>query len=202
MISFFLVVILYTVIALAVQTVLVADDTLSVRAPIASLLQVCVGSTARQVVSLLGFIIVTANFTGVVWAFSRMLFDAAREGIFPVALTHLFSTRHVPAIAILAIIAIFAGFVVLSALEWIELSGLFALASVFFCLLSGGGDGLYGAAFFLAGPPVWWGDSGCTGNIRGCCVWDEGDLSTYLALHWFFDQQASFCQTDYSMLRR
>ena len=80
-ISFVIVVVLYLLVATAIQLVISKTHPNLAQAPIASLLAVVMGKTSGRIISLLGALMAVANFISVVWAFSRLTFASAREGL-------------------------------------------------------------------------------------------------------------------------
>ena len=81
--SFLIVVLLYALVAVAVQMVLPAHDARVTATPIVALVETVAGATSGRLVSALGYLIVGANLVGVVLAFSRLTFASARAGLLP-----------------------------------------------------------------------------------------------------------------------
>jgi amino acid efflux transporter len=132
--SFVAVTFLYLVLAAAIQTALSATDPDLETAPISALADVAFGDAGRALITVLGLVIVAANVNGVVWAFSRLTYSAAREGTLPGSLTRT-DARNVPDRAVTAVVLGFAAFVLIERLGWIELETLFRLAAA--CIFAG-----------------------------------------------------------------
>ncbi len=133
--SFGIVVLLYTLVAVAVQVVLPAHDAAAAATPIVALVDTAAGAASSRPVSVLGYLIVGANLVGVVLAFSRLTFASARAGLLPQGLSALRGAAGTPAVAIVAIAALFA------LIAGAYLAGLISHATLF---------ELAGASFFLA----------------------------------------------------
>lgn len=131
-ISYGIVVILYALTASTLQFMFQPNDPLLVQAPMAAMLSKVMGPFSGKFVAALGFFLVLANFISVVWAFSRLVFASAREGLLPGALAQLQGLRAVPARAITAVTAVFGLFVCAYFLNLISHSLLFELAGVSF----------------------------------------------------------------------
>jgi amino acid efflux transporter len=133
-ISYVVVVVLYTLIALATQWSFQPDDPTLAQAPMAGMLAQVLGPFSGRIVAAVGFIIVLTNFIGVVWAFSRLAFSSAREGLLPAPLTNLDQGRGVPGRAIITVTIIFSLIVLVNLFGWISQSLLFELAGASFFL--------------------------------------------------------------------
>ncbi len=107
-ISFVIVVALYMLVATAIQLVLSKTHPNLAQAPIASLLEVVMGKTSGRIISLLGVLMAVANFISVVWAFSRLIFASAREGLLPAFLARVDGDTKIPRNAVIASILVFA----------------------------------------------------------------------------------------------
>ena len=106
--SFVIVVALYLLVGTALQFVLPVAHPDLARAPIAGMLAAVMGVAAGKTVSLLGVLIAMANFISVVWAFSRLTFASAREGLLPAALARVDTGSRVPRNAVGASVSAFA----------------------------------------------------------------------------------------------
>jgi len=108
-ISFVIIVALYILIASVIQFVLPMTHPSLSQAPISGLLSVVFGPVSGKIISFLGFLIALANFTSVVWAFSRLMFSSAREGLLPSKLAVMNSVNKTPQNAVVATIVVFVG---------------------------------------------------------------------------------------------
>jgi amino acid efflux transporter len=132
--SYIVVVGLYALIVVAVQTVMRPGDPALQSAPIAALLASVLGLASGRFVAAIGFVLILANYVSVVWAISRLVFSSAREGLLPGGLRHL-AGAGVPRRAVVAVSCTF-GLIAIPALAGaVSLSRLFEMA---------------GASFFLA----------------------------------------------------
>jgi amino acid efflux transporter len=133
--SFVIVVLLYALVAIAVQMVLPAHDARVTATPIVALVDTVAGAASGRLVSALGYLIVGANLVGVALAFSRLTFASARAGLLPQGLSALRGVEGTPAVAIVTIAAL------CGAIAGAYLAGLVSHAALF---------ELAGASFFLA----------------------------------------------------
>lgn len=133
-VSFVIVVALYLLIALAVQLVLPLDDPQLSVAPMATLLASAFGATSGKSIAVVGFFIALANVISVVWAFSRLAFASAREGLLPSVLSQTDTEAAIPRKAILAVMAAFGLVSVLYFAGLVTQSRLFELAGISFFL--------------------------------------------------------------------
>lgn len=133
-VSFVIVVALYLLIALAVQLVLPLDDPQLSVAPMATLLASAFGATSGKSIAVVGFFIALANVISVVWAFSRLAFASAREGLLPSVLSQTDTEAAIPRKAILAVMAAFGFVSVLYFAGLVTQSRLFELAGISFFL--------------------------------------------------------------------
>jgi amino acid efflux transporter len=131
-ISFVIVVVLYSIIATATQYMFQPNDLILVHAPLAGMLSKVMGPISGKFVAGIGFVLVLANFTSVVWAFSRLVFSSAREGLLPQSLAQLETQRTIPSRAIVAVTIIFGLFVLANFSNLISHNLLFELAGVSF----------------------------------------------------------------------
>jgi amino acid efflux transporter len=106
-ISFTIVVALYLLIAITIQLVVSPDNPQLSVAPMAALLASALGSTSGRFIAGIGFFIALANVISVVWAFSRLTFASAREGLLPSALSRTATEAAIPRKAILAVATAF-----------------------------------------------------------------------------------------------
>jgi len=134
--SYVAIVILYIAVALAVQTDLPQHDPRTIIVPIATLLASVMGPLAGNAVAVLALIIIVANLNGALWAASRLIFAAAREGTLPRRLAVL-NTRGVPWVALCACAAVFVGVIGMQIAGWISQPLMFALAGQNFLLIYG-----------------------------------------------------------------
>jgi amino acid efflux transporter len=134
-ISFIVVLALYALVAVAIQMVLPLADVEGLNAPVVALLSSAFGALSGRIVAGLGFLIVLANFVGVVWAFSRLGFASARNGLLPASLGQLSAATRTPRAATMAVVVAFAGLMIAYFLGLVTHALLFELA---------------GAGFFLA----------------------------------------------------
>lgn len=107
-ISFVIVVALYLLVAVTIQCVLPRTHPGLTQAPIAGMLAIVLGDSSAKVISFVGILVVVANFISVVWAFSRLSFSSAREGLLPGFLARMDSHVRVPRFAVIASIAAFS----------------------------------------------------------------------------------------------
>ena len=131
-ISFVIVVALYMLIAFTIQLVLPPNDPRLSVAPIAALLASALGSTSGRFIALVGFFIALANVISVVWAFSRLTFSSAREGLLPAVLSQTDTKSTIPRKAILVVTAAFGLVALLYFAGLVSQSRLFELASLSF----------------------------------------------------------------------
>lgn len=131
-ISYGIVLVLYALIAVATQFSLRQDDPRLVQAPLAAMLSGVLGPLSGKVVAGIGYGLVLANFISVVWAFSRLIFSSAREGLLPRWLAQLSGQGHVPGRAIWVVLVLFGVFVLGYFLGLVSHNLLFELASVSF----------------------------------------------------------------------
>lgn len=110
--SFAGVAVLYLLLAAAVQLALPLDAPRLTTNPLATLAERGFGTAGDEVVAGIGLVIVLANVNGVVMAFSRLVYSAARAGTLPAPLRAL-DRNGTPRRAIVAVALTFAGFVLL-----------------------------------------------------------------------------------------
>jgi amino acid efflux transporter len=131
-ISFVAVVSLYVALALAVQVVLDPSDDHVTTSPVATVAEHVFGSAGRAIVTVVGLVIVTANVNSVVLAFSRLVFNGARDGRLPSSLA-VADSSGLPRRAVFVTASAFAVFIIPVRLEIVSQGLLFELAgSVFF----------------------------------------------------------------------
>jgi amino acid efflux transporter len=131
-ISFLVVVVLYLLVAVAIQLVLPRDHPQIADAPIAAMLATVAGNWGSRVVAVLGLLIVVVNFIGVVWAFSRLIYASAREGLLPGGWARLHSDAGIPRNAVLAAVVAFGAVAAASGTGLLSQATLFELAGVSF----------------------------------------------------------------------
>jgi amino acid efflux transporter len=132
--SFLTVVVMYVLLALAVQAQLprAADATLA--APVQAVIGATVSRTAGQLIAVLGVVIIMANLTGAVWGASRLVMSSAREGLLPAGLADLGSGGN-PRRAVITVATGFAIVIVVTRLGWLGLATLLTVAGRNFFLL-------------------------------------------------------------------
>ena len=86
-------------------------------------------------ISLLAVVMISANLAAAVWAVSRMVWAASKEGILPPLLSRV--SGAVPAAAVIVTVAAFLAVTALSALGWVNLASMLALAGQNFLLIYG-----------------------------------------------------------------
>jgi amino acid efflux transporter len=133
-ISYAIVVALYLLIAITIQLVLPPDNPQLSVAPMAALLASALGSTSGRLIAVVGFFIALANVISVVWAFSRLTFSSAREGLLPAMLSQTDTKATIPRKAILVVTAAFGLVTLLYFAGLVSQSRLFELASLSFFL--------------------------------------------------------------------
>lgn len=131
-ISYAIVVILYALTAIATQWMFQPNDPRLVQAPMAEMLSKVLGPMSGRFVAGIGFVLVLANFISVVWAFSRLVFSSAREGLLPQPFAQLKKRGTVPSRAILGVTFIFGLFALAYFMNLVSHSLLFELAGVSF----------------------------------------------------------------------
>ena len=132
-ISYVLVLALYLLIAGAVQWLLAPSDPILNQAPIAGLLARVLGPLSGKFAAGLGFVLVLANFISLVWAFSRLIYSSAREGLLPQTFTSLSGPGRTPRRAVLGVVLAFSLLTAACGLGLVSLALLFELAgSCFF----------------------------------------------------------------------
>lgn len=131
-ISFLIVVTLYFLVGIAIQLVLPRSHPEISNTPIAAMLGMAIGKTGNRFISILGILIVVANFISVVWAFSRLSFSSAREGLLPGALARTQSDGKIPRNAIMACTLAFGAVAVVHYIGLVSQSLLFELAGISF----------------------------------------------------------------------
>ncbi len=131
-ISYAIVVVLYLLIAFAIQSVFPPDDPRLSQAPMAAMLSQTLGPISAKAVAGIGYVLVLANFISVVWAFSRLTFSSAREGLLPKMLAQTTDAGNIPIRAILVVACAFGLFVLSYFQNLISHNLLFELAGVSF----------------------------------------------------------------------
>lgn len=119
--SFVAVVVLYMLIAVAVQVTLPPTSPELVQAPLASMLSTVIGSAGARAVAALGVVIIGANLIGAVWAASRLVFSSAREGLLPPVLARLETGAKTPRVSVTTTAV---GFAVVAALHFADVVSL------------------------------------------------------------------------------
>jgi amino acid efflux transporter len=130
--SYLIVVVLYLLVALAVQFVLPRDHPQIADAPIAALLTIVAGKLSGRVVAAIGLLIVVVNFIGVVWAFSRLIYASAREGLLPGGWSRLHSDAKIPRNAVMTAVIAFGAVSLFYSADLLSQATLFEIAGVSF----------------------------------------------------------------------
>jgi amino acid efflux transporter len=130
--SFLIVVVLYILVAVAIQLVLPRSHPEISTTPIAAMLATVIGKPGSRFISVLGVLIVVANFISVVWAFSRLSFSSAREGLLPSALARTQTDAKIPRNAVIACILGFGAVALMHYVGLVSQSLLFELAGIGF----------------------------------------------------------------------
>jgi amino acid efflux transporter len=130
--SFLIVVVLYILVAVAIQLVLPMSHPEISTTPIAAMLATVIGKLGSRFITVLGVLIVVANFISVVWAFSRLSFSSAREGLLPSALAHTQTGAKIPRNAVIACILGFGAVALMHYVGLVSQSLLFELAGISF----------------------------------------------------------------------
>jgi amino acid efflux transporter len=130
--SFLIVVVLYILVAVAIQLVLPRSHPEISTTPIAAMLATVIGKPGSRFISVLGVLIVVANFISVVWAFSRLSFSSAREGLLPSALARTQTDAKIPRNAVIACILGFGAVALMHYVGLVSQSLLFELAGISF----------------------------------------------------------------------
>jgi len=133
-ISFLIVVTLYLLVAFAFQRVIPQTDPGLDTAPIAVMLATVLGETSGKVIALAGTLICLANFIGGVWAFSRLIFSSAREGLLPGFLARLDDRTQTPQSAVVVGVVVIALICLLAFSGLVSQSLLFEIAGISFFL--------------------------------------------------------------------
>ena len=131
-ISFIIVSALYFLIAAALQIILPSTHPSLSKAPIAGLLSLVLGDLSGKVISFAGILIALSNFISVVWAFSRLTFSSAREGLLPCLLAVTEIHNKIPRNAVTASISAIFLILLLHFSGIISQSLMFELAGISF----------------------------------------------------------------------
>lgn len=105
-------------------------------APFTAILKDAYGELAAWSVSIVAIVLIFANLSAAIWAVSRMLYSAAKEGLIPGRIGR--TTRGVPIFAILLTSAILVSVSVLALFGTLDLELLLATAGMNFLLLYAG----------------------------------------------------------------
>lgn len=130
--SFIIASALYLVLAFIVAG---AGPAAAVEAPFAVIFSERFGASSASVVAFVAVLLIFANLSAAVWAVSRMVMSASREGILPAALGR--RTEHVPLPAVIATSLTLLFVTSVSGMGVIDLGGLLAAAGMNFLLLYG-----------------------------------------------------------------
>jgi len=131
-ISYVVVVLLYVLIAYAIQHALLPSGPLVASAPFVALIGTTGIKHAQTVIGALGYLIALANVIAAVWAFSRLLFASSREGLMPVSLSRLSERTKVPGNSVAVVLVVLLVFSILQLAGFIPLDLLFKLAGACF----------------------------------------------------------------------
>lgn len=133
--SFTIVVVVYLLVALAVQQTLAIDAASTDSAPIAALLGNVLGHGAQRSVAAVGVAIIVANLIGAVWAGSRLVYASARAGLLPRGLSRIRSHGSTPRASLMACVAVFVGVALLEGVGFLSIELLLRLAGQNFFVL-------------------------------------------------------------------
>lgn len=133
--SFMIVVVVYLLVAIAVQQTLAIDAATTDSAPIAALLGNVLGHGAQRSIALIGVAIIVANLVGAVWAGSRLVYASARAGLLPRALSRIRAHGAIPRASLLTCVAVFLGVAGLEGAGLLSIELLLRLAGQNFFLL-------------------------------------------------------------------
>jgi amino acid efflux transporter len=127
-VSFLVVLVLYVTTAVSLQLAVSRDDPGLAQAPIAVLAASFAGATSGRFVAALGFLIIVASFTSVMWAASRLIFATAREGFLPPVFRHIDATTGAPRPAVVLTAGLFGVVTLLNATNLFSINLLYGLA--------------------------------------------------------------------------
>lgn len=133
--SYLLTLLLYVLLAFAVQYALAPGAPGVGTAPVAALASLSMGTAGRIALSIVGLVLVFANLVGAVWAVSRLVYASARSTLLPTSLTRLSVRRHVPTSAVLVAGAALTMPAAITAAQWIPVDVLFSIAGQSFFVL-------------------------------------------------------------------
>lgn len=133
-ISFVIVVALYLLVSFAFQWVVPRSHPELENAPIAVMLSTVLGNTSGRAISLVGILIVISNSIGGAWAFSRLIFSSAREGLLPAFLAKVDDHSGAPGNAVIATVVASAVISVLGITGVVSQAWLFEVAGISFFL--------------------------------------------------------------------
>jgi len=127
-VSYIIVVLLYMLISYSIQHMLVPEGEYVSTAPFVALIRTTGIGFGHIVVAILGYLISLSNVIGILWAFSRLLFSSARQGLMPLAMSKLSAKAKVPINAVVLALGLFLIPAVLNLVGLLELDLLFRLA--------------------------------------------------------------------------
>ena len=136
-VSFVTIILLYLMIALAVQYTLPRGNSDLATAPISSLLFSVFGKLSGKFVAVVGVVIIAANLIGATWAASRLVFSSAREGLLPFFLSRVDDKTKSPQAALLTVLLVISAVIGLHFSGLVSLGGLLQIAGQNFFLLYG-----------------------------------------------------------------
>jgi len=138
-ISFIIVVILYLIVSISIQFLMAVNNPHLDSDPISELFSIVMGGFSGKFISVIGYIIICANFVSLIWAFSRLIFSSSKEGILPSFFSKVDTVTKTPkhAVILVLVIAIFSLMVTLFHANILNLSLLFELSGIsfFFCYI-------------------------------------------------------------------
>jgi amino acid efflux transporter len=135
-ISYVLVIILYLLIVVSLQSAIKADHPDLIRSPIALLFKDSLGGLSSLFVSICGFVIILAHLLSAIWGASRLMYSSAREKMLPSLLARHVSSSGVPIASVITVGGILILVGIACAMKWVSTELLFTLAGQNFFLLS------------------------------------------------------------------
>lgn len=131
--SFAVAVILYLVLAWIIAA---AGPSAATGAPFTTILKDAYGALAASFVSVVAIVLIFANLSAAIWAVSRMVFSAAKEGMIPSRISR--TSDGMPTLAILLTAAVLISVSLFASSGLLNLEGLLATAGMNFLLLYAG----------------------------------------------------------------
>ncbi|WP_068088479.1 APC family permease [Polycladidibacter stylochi] len=130
--SFIIALLFYVLLAYIVAQSQITDH---FEAPFTALFAKNYGAFAGTIMSIVALILVFANLSAAVWAVSRMVVSAAREGLFPASLAQ--TKDGAPLRAVIAVLAVLSGAIILAQSGLLPLAALLEYAGQNFLILYG-----------------------------------------------------------------